>query len=161
MDIVVCVLLCTGLFFSFMCILGLFRFPDVYTRLHASTKGTTFGALFIITAVVVRATTGYNGGESITIIFHSILAFLFIVFTNPVGSHAIARGAYKNGIKPYGVEIDDLDPKKRNIIVETTVENSVEGVNNDSTDDTTSSDTTNNDTTGKDLDSTSDGEKGE
>jgi multicomponent Na+:H+ antiporter subunit G len=99
-----------------MSILGLIRFPDTYTRLHASTKGTTFGALFIVLGVILYSVMTYNGSSSLTVILHSAVAFLFIVFTNPIGSHAIGRGAYKFGIKPYGAEIDDLDPRKRNIV---------------------------------------------
>ncbi len=116
MDILICVFLLLGIFFGLMSVLGLYRFPDVYTRLHASTKGTTFGAFFVILAVVIRAAMYYHGGESVTVIIHSLVAFVFIIFTNPVGSHAIARGTYLNGIKPYGCDIDDLDPKKANII---------------------------------------------
>lgn len=110
MNIVVYILIGIGLFFNLMSVLGLLRFPDLYTRLHASTKGTTFGALFITIGIVVAIlmNSGYYGDMSITLIVHSVIAFLVIIFTNPVGSHAIARGAHKSGIKPYGAVIDEL-----------------------------------------------------
>jgi multicomponent Na+:H+ antiporter subunit G len=104
-----------GLFFNLMSILGLFRFPDVYTRLHASTKCTTFGALFIVIGVVLLSIYSYDGAVSLTIIIHSIIAFLVIILTNPVSSHAIARGAHFSGIKPYGAEIDELEQNKEKV----------------------------------------------
>jgi multicomponent Na+:H+ antiporter subunit G len=117
---VIIILISIGLFFNLMSVLGLIRFPDAYTRLHASTKCTTFGALFVILGIILYyAVMEYEGALSLTIILHSGVAFLFIVFTNPIGSHAIARGAHKFGIKPYGAEIDDLDPRKRNIAEKT------------------------------------------
>lgn len=120
MIIAIIVLISIGLFFNLMSILGLIRFPDAYTRLHASTKGTTFGALFMILGIILYyAVVEYDGTLSLTIILHSGIAFLFIIFTNPIGSHAIARGAHKFGIKPFGAEIDDLDPRKRNIVEKT------------------------------------------
>ncbi len=111
MNIVVYILIGIGLFFNLMSVLGLLRFPDLYTRLHASTKGTTFGALFITIGIVVAVLTnaGYYGDMSVTIIVHSIIAFLVIIFTNPVGSHAIARGAHRSGVRPYGAVVDELN----------------------------------------------------
>ncbi len=111
MNIVVYILIGIGLFFNLMSVLGLLRFPDLYTRLHASTKGTTFGALFITIGIVVAVLTnaGYYGDMSITLMVHSIIAFLVIIITNPVGSHAIARGSHRSGVRPYGAVVDELN----------------------------------------------------
>ena len=112
MEIVVYILMGIGLFFSLMGVLGLLRFPDLYTRLHAGTKCTTFGALFVIAAVVMNSILNYDS-TSMTIVVHSIIAFLVIILTNPVGAHAIARGAHRSGIKPYGAVIDELEIKQK------------------------------------------------
>ena len=74
--------------------LGILRFPDVYTRLHASTKCDTGGAMSILiaTALIIPAPTMVK-------IKLLVLTFL-IVMINPMVSHAIARGAHKSGVKP-------------------------------------------------------------
>jgi len=41
-----------GVAFNMLGSLGLIRFPDVYTRLHAGTKCTTFGSIFICFAII-------------------------------------------------------------------------------------------------------------
>jgi multicomponent Na+:H+ antiporter subunit G len=74
--------------------LGLVRFPDVYTRLHATSKCDTGGAMSILLALAVSV----NAPLLIRLKF-VLLAFL-IALINPMLSHAIARGAYKRGIKP-------------------------------------------------------------
>ncbi len=74
--------------------LGILRFPDVYTRLHAATKCDTGGAMTILIALAITT----NAPALIKFKF-LVLAFL-IALVNPMVSHAIARGAYKYGIKP-------------------------------------------------------------
>lgn len=110
MELAIYIIMGIGLFFNLMSVLGLLRFPDLYTRLHAGTKGTTFGALFIVLAVVLKSVLD-SDATSITIAVHSVIAFFVIIFTNPIGAHAIARGAHKSGVKPYGAVIDELQIK--------------------------------------------------
>ncbi|AIF68853.1 cation:proton antiporter [Palaeococcus pacificus DY20341] len=74
--------------------LGILRFPDVYTRLHAATKCDTGGAMNILIALAIYADT-----STLIKLKFLVLAFL-IAMINPMVSHAIARGAYKYGIKP-------------------------------------------------------------
>lgn len=74
--------------------LGILRFPDVYTRLHAATKCDTGGAMSILIALTIVS----EASPLIRLKF-LVLAFL-IALINPMISHAIARGAYKHGIKP-------------------------------------------------------------
>ncbi len=88
------VLLAFGLFIMLFGALGLLRFPDVYTGLHATSKCDTGGAMSILLALVVSV----NAPPLIRLKF-ILLAFL-IALINPMLSHAIARGAYKRGIKP-------------------------------------------------------------
>jgi len=96
-----------GLFINAMCVVGLLRFPDLYTRLHAATKTTTFGSIFIVAGVILK-TFLYDQTPNITIMVHSAIALVVIIFTNPISAHAIARAALIHGIKPYGVKINEL-----------------------------------------------------
>ena len=70
--------------------LGLYRFPDVYMRLHASAKINTGGAMNILFGLMLRF-----GFQFITIKFFVLLILIFIL--TPAVSHAIARSAHIQG----------------------------------------------------------------
>jgi len=103
-----------GVAFNLLGSLGLLRFPDVYTRLHAGTKCTTFGSIFICLASITYGLwKWYDGDEQmISLAIHSFFALLAILLTNPTGAHAIARAAHRSGIKPVKAVVDDLEERK-------------------------------------------------
>jgi len=111
--IIIYILLAIGIFFNILAGIGLLRFPDVYTRLHAGTKCTTFGSIFIIGSVIILGLkTWYLGDmDGSTLAIHSAGALIAILLTNPTGAHAIARAAHKSGVKPHGAIIDELEKK--------------------------------------------------
>ncbi len=102
-----------GVIFNFLASIGLLRFPDVYTRIHAATKCTTFGTIFIVLAAITYAVHSYywvQKSPAWTIIsIHSALVVIFLVLTNPVGAHALGRAARKSGIRPQKAVIDELE----------------------------------------------------
>ena len=110
-DIIIYIFLIIGVFFNFLAGFGLLRFPDVYTRLHAGTKCTTFGSIFITGSVIILGLKmwylGNVDGSVLTI--HTAGALIAILLTNPTGAHAIARAAHKSGVKPVGAVVDGLD----------------------------------------------------
>ncbi len=80
---------------------GVIRFPDVYTRLHASTKCDTGGAISILAGIALSL--------GLTMTSLKILSILFLIFLlNPVASHALARAAHKYGIKPCDKTVVDM-----------------------------------------------------
>jgi multicomponent Na+:H+ antiporter subunit G len=83
-----------GLFFMFVGSIGLIRLPDFYTRLHATSKTDTLGIGLIFIGLMFFA-----GPTQATLKLLLIIAFIF--FTSPVSAHAIAKAAYKSGLKPY------------------------------------------------------------
>jgi multicomponent Na+:H+ antiporter subunit G len=110
-DFIVYIFLAIGVFFNILAGLGLLRFPDVYTRLHAGTKCTTFGSIFICGSVILLGLkiwiTGDANGSVLTI--HTAIALIAILLTNPTGAHAIARAAHRSGVKPFRAVVDDLE----------------------------------------------------
>jgi multicomponent Na+:H+ antiporter subunit G len=109
-DIIIYIFIGIGIFFNVLAGIGLLRFPDVYTRLHAGTKCTTFGSIFLIGSVVLIGLkmwweTDVNGS---VLALHSALALVAILLTNPVGAHAIARAAHRSGVQPARAVIDEL-----------------------------------------------------
>ena len=73
--------------------IGLLRFPDFYTRLHAAgTTDTLCAALFLFGL-------GLQAGITIAS-FKLFLIFAFIFFTSPTASHSLANAAMIGGLKP-------------------------------------------------------------
>ena len=104
-----------GLFFNFVGAFGLHRFPDMYTRLHAATKCTTFGSIFLILAVIIQAAGiwAVEGDLSQSVMcIHSVIALVALLITNATGAHAIAQAAHRSGEKPAKKMVDDLEGKE-------------------------------------------------
>jgi multicomponent Na+:H+ antiporter subunit G len=104
-----------GLTFNCLGTIGLLRFPDVYTRLHAATKCTTFGSIFTTLAVIIYGfVLWYDGGIAYGILsLHSIVALVALVVTAATGAHALARAAHRSGIKPALAVVDKLEERMR------------------------------------------------
>jgi multicomponent Na+:H+ antiporter subunit G len=86
---------------------GIVRFPDFYTRVHANTVVIVGGSILLILGA------GISGGLDIFTV-KAILIALFIFLTNPVGSHALARAAHKSGVKLWSKSVvDKLAEDKR------------------------------------------------
>jgi multicomponent Na+:H+ antiporter subunit G len=88
------ILIGIGVLFDLLGCLGLVRLPDVYNRLQAATKCVTLGTCLVLVGVAVSA-----GWDSKPLAIKSLLGALFIILTSPVGAHALARGAYRSGVK--------------------------------------------------------------
>lgn len=68
---------------------GVLRLPDVYNRIQAGTKCTTLGAFLTILGVGIAQPAWF---------WKTLLIALFVLVTNPISSHAIARASYKSGV---------------------------------------------------------------
>jgi multicomponent Na+:H+ antiporter subunit G len=80
---------------------GVIRFPDVYTRLHAATKCDTGGSISILVGLAVAL--------GVSMVSLKIFLVLFLIFLlNPVASHALARASHKYGIKPCEITVVDM-----------------------------------------------------
>ena len=111
LNILMAVSVLIGLFFNTMGVIGILRFPDVYTRLHADTKATTFGTIFTSLAVVIwalRSLAETGDGQYVNLAVHTVFAVVVLALTNATGAHAIARAAYHMGCKPSQVVVDRL-----------------------------------------------------
>jgi len=87
-------------------VLGLFRFPDVYTRLHSSGLSNTFGLLFFVLSAALYL---FSQETNPSLIVHIIIIPLITLIIEPGLAHAISRAAYKNGIKPKEAIVDKLN----------------------------------------------------
>ncbi len=101
-EIVSTVLALAGAFFAFVAALGVFRLPDLYTRMHASSKATTFGMGLLVLAVAVRH-------ASLGTWLKAVLIILFLVLTAPVAAHLLVRVAYRlNVARAANTHCDEL-----------------------------------------------------
>jgi len=83
------VLMLGGAAFLFMGALGVIRMPDLYNRMQAGTKATTLGNLLALAGL------GLFHPAWLPKIF---VITLFVLVTNPISSHALARAAHKFGV---------------------------------------------------------------
>lgn len=81
-----------GSFFLLVGTVGLIRLPNVYNRLHATTKAATLGAASMFLAGFV-----YFGGQGVAL--EAIVAIAFLFLTAPTGAHLISRSAQKMGVE--------------------------------------------------------------
>ncbi len=87
-DLIISVFIVLGALLFLIAALGLIRFKDLYSRLHAISKATSLGILFLIIGVVL-----YFQDWEITI--KSFLVIVFIYLTSPLSAHSIAK-SYKD-----------------------------------------------------------------
>ena len=95
-------LLAAGSIFVLIGAFGLIRLPDFYTRLHAAGITDTLGAELILLGLMFQA-----GLSLVTV--KLILISLFIFFTSPTATHAVANAARVMGLKPMLVPNKDLE----------------------------------------------------
>jgi len=87
-DIASGVLLILGAAFAFVAAVGVVRFPDVLTRMHAATKPQTFGLLLILAGLALRM-------DSISDLTLILVVALFQLLTAPVSAHMVGRAAFR------------------------------------------------------------------
>ncbi|MBN1595525.1 Na+/H+ antiporter subunit G [candidate division FCPU426 bacterium] len=93
-------LLYAGVLFDLIGCIGLVRLPDVYNRLQAATKCVTLGTCMILAGTILMTT-------SLILAIQGIICLVFILITSPTAAHALARGAYKAGVKLWDKSIVD------------------------------------------------------
>jgi len=94
METVISLLVLLGCGFALLAAIGVVRFPDCYSRLHAATKAGAFGGTLLALAVGLHFS---HWGTWLEII---LLVILFYT-TMPVAAHLIARASQSSGIKPF------------------------------------------------------------
>ena len=93
LDIMSWILLTAGGGFVLVGGIGALRMPNLYTRMHAASVTDTMGAVLVLGGIMLQA-----GLSLATIKLAAIL--LFLLFTSPTASYALASAAMLAGIKP-------------------------------------------------------------
>jgi multicomponent Na+:H+ antiporter subunit G len=100
MDIIVIVLTVTGMLFFFATTVGLLRFPDFYSRMHAAGKGDTLSSLLILLALVLYEFHEVNLAN-LLVAMKILLIVVFIFMASPTATHAITDAGFESGVKPW------------------------------------------------------------
>ena len=93
LDILSWVFLVTGSFFCLTGGVGLLRFPDFFSRIHAASLTDTLGATLILVGLMFQAGWSLVLAKLVMILLLSLLAGM-------TASHAMAKAALKSGLKP-------------------------------------------------------------
>jgi len=92
-----------GSSFMLLAAVGVLRLPDVWMRMHASTKSATFGIGCMAIALAVWRL------DELSVVMRSIIIIGFVFQTAPVAAHMIGRAAYLMGITPWkGTKRDEI-----------------------------------------------------
>ena len=97
MRYVIDIFLLLGVFFAFAGVVGVLRMPDVFCRMQSATNITTLGVVCTAIGGVIYALFGI--GEPAMAIKIAVIG-LFYLLTSPISGHALAKGAYRHGIRP-------------------------------------------------------------
>ncbi len=90
LDIVAGVLLVLGGFLSLAAGIGLNRFPDALSRLHAATKPQILGLVFVVLALALSVRSG-------AVLLLLIPVVVFQMLTAPIAAHMVGRAGYRTG----------------------------------------------------------------
>jgi len=90
-ELLAAIFLLAGCLFMLVAALGVFRMPDLLTRMHATTKSGVLGAGLIMCAVML-----FFGESSVTLKAPAVMAFTTL--TSPIAAHTIGRAGYFIGV---------------------------------------------------------------
>lgn len=104
-ELLVIILLGFGSALTLLAGVGVLRMPDLFTRMHVSTKSATLGVGCVLLGVAI-----YFG--EIGVFTRSLLVILFFFLTAPVGAHLLGRAGYIVGTPLWeGTKWDELQGK--------------------------------------------------
>ncbi|WP_138444349.1 monovalent cation/H(+) antiporter subunit G [Sinomonas susongensis] len=102
-DVVAGVLMVLGAVMSLGAAVGLLRFPDLLTRMHAATKPQVLGSLLLLTALGLEL-------RSWALVPLLVVAWIFQLLTVPVSAHMVGRAGYRTKhVDKARLTVDELD----------------------------------------------------
>ena len=94
LDILSWISIAIGAFFVLVGGIGIWRMPDLFTRMHAAGITDSTGAGFLLLGLLLQ-----SGDWLVSV--KLALIFVFLLFTSPVATHALAHAALLDGLKPW------------------------------------------------------------
>jgi multicomponent Na+:H+ antiporter subunit G len=103
LNVLTAIALLLGALMSLAAAIGLLRFPDLMSRMHAATKPQVLGLLLMLTAIGLQM-------RSWSLLPILLVAWLFQLLTVPVSAHMVGRAGYRTKHRrPEMLSVDELD----------------------------------------------------
>lgn len=93
-DVLSMLLISAGAGFFLAGTVGLIRFPDLFTRLHAMSKSDNVGLGSVVLGLCIQA-------ESWVVLAQLVVVWLLVLLSSASSSHLLARGALRRGMAPW------------------------------------------------------------
>lgn len=90
-DIISTILLISGAFFSISGAIGIFKFPDFFTRVHAASVTDSISTILLVAGLLLQTSFDINTAKLLFIL-------VFLLITSPTSSHALAKSARHGGL---------------------------------------------------------------
>lgn len=90
LDVLSGILLLAGTALTVTTVIGLYRLPDIYARMHAATKSVTLGIALCLIGAALRV-------DDVAVVTKLLLAAVFQLATAPVSGHLLGRAAHDTG----------------------------------------------------------------
>lgn len=104
-DVVSAVCLLAGAFLAFAAGVGVLRFPDLLSRMHAGTKPQTLGLILVLAGLALRLRSG-------SAVWSLAFVVLFQLLTAPAAAHLVGRAGYRTGqVRKDLLVADELTPE--------------------------------------------------
>ena len=111
LNIVSIILILSGLVFFLGASIGILRFPDFYTRMHAAGKGDTLSTILIMSGMAIQVIGDFEG-SSVLVAIKILAIAVLIMLTSPTSTHLLMKAGYDDGIIPVSkdkkTKINDL-----------------------------------------------------
>lgn len=91
LDVISSILLISGVFFGLSGAIGIFKFPDFFTRIHAASITDSIATILIVGGLLLQTSFDLNTAKLIFIL-------VFLMITSPTASHALAKSARHGGL---------------------------------------------------------------
>ena len=105
------ILILSGLVFFLGASIGILRFPDFYTRMHAAGKGDTLSTILIMSGMAIQVIGDFEG-SSVLVAIKILAIAVLIMLTSPTSTHLLMKAGYDDGIIPVSkdkkTKINDL-----------------------------------------------------
>jgi len=100
-NILVIIIVLVGTFFFTTATIGLLRFPDFYTRMHATGKGDTLGAFMSLIGLALYNVIHELTLDTVLVSIKLIFIAVFIFVANPTATHAITKAGLDCNVEPW------------------------------------------------------------
>ena len=112
-EVISIIMIVSGLVFFLAAVVGIIRFPDFYTRMHAAGKGDTLSTILVIGGIALYY-MNQDGWtlEAILVGLKMLAIVVFIFIASPTSTHVLMQAGYDAGIDPVRKKDSSMDVSK-------------------------------------------------